>query len=145
MAFLTQRNFSDAIALRYGWPPQRVLEQCTCDQQFSVHHALICLRLADLCPPSVDVEGSSYIGTIKSATGQQTHYAKCGLCGAAVSVVTFKAKGRRFKCSHGCSHIVQKPSISPRLFGQCTLNILTIYHLLTKLPGMSLLSSCCNP
>ena len=46
------------IALRRGWPLQRVPEQCACGQRFSVHHALI----------SVDVEGSSYIDTIKSAT-----------------------------------------------------------------------------
>ena len=47
----------------------------------------------------------------------------CGLRGAVVSVVAFKAKGRGFKSTHGCSHIVPKPSISPALFGQCTLNI----------------------
>ena len=39
----------------------------------------------------------------------------------------FWAKGRGFKSTHGCSHTVQKSSISPRLFGQCTLlYILTI-------------------
>ena len=43
--------------------------------------------------------------------------------GTVVSVVAFKANGRGFKSTHGCSHTVQKPSISPRLFGQCTLNI----------------------
>ena len=47
----------------------------------------------------------------------------CGLHGAVVSVVAFWAKSRGFKSTHGCSHTVQKPSISPRLFGQCTLNI----------------------
>ena len=47
----------------------------------------------------------------------------CGLRGAVVSVVAFWAKGRGFKSTHGCSHTMQKPSISPRLFGQCTLII----------------------
>ena len=51
-----------------------------------------------------------------------THVAY-SLRGAVVSVVAFWAKGRGFKSTHGCSHTVQKPSISPRLFGQCTLNI----------------------
>ena len=57
----------------------------------------------------------------------------CGLRGAVVSVVAFWAKGRGFKSTHGCSHTVQKLSISPRLFGQCTLNIslpFTIYHII---------------
>ena len=51
----------------------------------------------------------------------------CGLHGAVVSVVAFKAKGRGFKSTHGCSHTVQKPSISPRLFSQCTY--IYTYHL----------------
>ena len=46
-----------------------------------------------------------------------------GLCDAVVSAVAFRAKGRGFKSTHGCSHTMKKPSISPRLFGQCTLNI----------------------
>ena len=37
------------------------------------------------------------------------------------SVLHNRVKGRGFKSNHGCSHTVQKPSISPRLFGQCTL------------------------
>ena len=46
--------------------------------------------------------------------------------------VAFRVKGRGFKSTHSCSHTVQKPSISPRLFCQCTLNIcfpFTIYPL----------------
>ena len=61
----------------------------------------------------------------------------CGLRGAMVSVVVFWAKGRGFKSAHCCSHTVQKPSISPKLFGQCTLNsslLFTIYHLLSTYP-----------
>ena len=42
---------------------------------------------------------------------------------SVVSVVAFRPKGRLFKSTRGCSHIVQKPWISPRLFCQCTLNI----------------------
>ena len=55
----------------------------------------------------------------------------CGLRGALVSVVAFRAWGHGFKSTYGCPHILQKPSISPRLFGQCTLNIyvpFTIYY-----------------
>ena len=37
------------------------------------------------------------------------------MCGAMVSVVAFKAKGREFDSTDGCSHTVQKPSISSRL------------------------------
>ena len=37
----------------------------------------------------------------------------CGLRGAVVSVVAFKAKGRGFKSTHGCSHTVPKPSFNP--------------------------------
>ena len=47
----------------------------------------------------------------------------CGPRGAVVSVIAFNAEGREFKSTHGCSHTMQKPSISPRLFGQCMLNI----------------------
>ena len=60
------------------------------------------------------------------------HHIVCGLRGAVVSVVAFWVKGRGFKSTHGCSHTVQKPLISPRLFGQCTWNIslpFTLYHL----------------
>ena len=50
----------------------------------------------------------------------------CGLCGAVVSVDSFKAKDHGFKSTHGCSHTVQKPSINPRL---------TIYYYLTDCIG----------
>ena len=55
----------------------------------------------------------------------------CGLRGAVVSVVAFKVKGRGLKHIHGCSLTVQKkPSISSRIFCQCTLKyILPTYHL----------------
>ena len=54
---------------------------------------------------------------------------KCGLPGAVVSVVAFKAEGRGFKSTHGCSHTVRKPWISHRLFCHCTFNIyLPLYH-----------------
>ena len=55
----------------------------------------------------------------------------CGLRGAVVRDVGFKAKGRGFKSTHGCSHTVQKPSISPALFGQCTLNICLPFTIFT--------------
>ena len=38
---------------------------------------------------------------------------------------SIRTKDHGFKSTHGCSHTVKKSSISPRLFGQCTLNI---YH-----------------
>ena len=69
--------------------------------------------------------------------------AVCGLRGAVVSVVAFKTKGRGFKSTHGCSHTVKKPSISHRLFGQCTLNIsllFTIYHLHLPLEALAVAS-----
>ena len=55
------------------------------------------------------------------------------LCGTVVSVVTFSF--RWFRSTHGCSHTVQRPLISPRLFGQCTLNI--------YLPFTFYLFGCC--
>ena len=41
--------------------------------------------------------------------------------------VALYAKGCEFKSAHGCCCAVQKPSISPWLFGQCTLNIYPVY------------------
>ena len=68
---------------------------------------------------------------------QETHFHDvCGLRGAVVNVVAFKAKGRGFKSTHGFSHTMQKPSISPALFGQCKLNIYLpftiLYHFICK-------------
>ena len=42
-----------------------------------------------------------------------------------------KGKCRGFKSTHGCSHTVQKPSISPALYGQCTLNIYLPFTIFT--------------
>ena len=36
--------FHDALALRYGWHPSRVLSNCSCGSTFSVEHTLSCNR-----------------------------------------------------------------------------------------------------
>ena len=36
--------FPDALALRYGWTPSRILMDCACGNTFTVEHALSCLR-----------------------------------------------------------------------------------------------------
>ena len=51
----------------------------------------------------------------------------CGLRGAMVSVVAFRADGRGIKSTHSCSHTVQKPSINLRPVSQWTLKY--TYHL----------------
>ena len=42
--------------------------------------------------------------------------------------VALYAKGCGFKSAHGYCRTVQKPSISPWLFGQCTLNIYPVFY-----------------
>ena len=39
---LNRNKFQDAIALRYGWTPDRLPLSCACDATFSVEHALSC-------------------------------------------------------------------------------------------------------
>jgi hypothetical protein len=41
---LHKRAFHDAVALRYGWPPDGVPTRCECGKPFSVDHALNCLK-----------------------------------------------------------------------------------------------------
>ena len=36
--------FRDALALRYGWPPSRIPQNCECGTTFSVDHAFSCPR-----------------------------------------------------------------------------------------------------
>ena len=40
--FLYKGDFKDAMALRYGWLPQRLPKSCVCGQTFSVDHSLTC-------------------------------------------------------------------------------------------------------
>ena len=67
----------------------------------------------------------------------------CGLRNAVVCVVGSKAKGRGFKSTHDCSHTVQKPTISPWLFGQCAFNIYLPFIIYKKKlsSGSSVISS----
>ena len=39
---LHKSAFHDAVALRYGWSPQRTPAHCACGTSFSVEHALSC-------------------------------------------------------------------------------------------------------
>ena len=39
---LHKQAFRDALALRYGWQPSQLPAYCSCDQPFSVQHALSC-------------------------------------------------------------------------------------------------------
>jgi hypothetical protein len=41
---LHRSEFKDAVALRYGWTPERLPLKCACDTPFSVEHALSCPR-----------------------------------------------------------------------------------------------------
>ena len=41
---LSKREFRNAIALRYGWLPERLPSKCVCDETFTVEHALSCPR-----------------------------------------------------------------------------------------------------
>ena len=41
---LHKSAFRDAIALRYGWSPLNTPSHCACGSQFSVQHALSCLK-----------------------------------------------------------------------------------------------------
>ena len=41
---LSKSEFRDAIALRYGWLPERLPSKCVCDETFTVEHALSCPR-----------------------------------------------------------------------------------------------------
>ena len=64
-----------------------------------------------------------------------------GLRDVVVSAVAFRAKGRGFKSTHGCSHTMKKHSISPRLFGKCTLNIYSPFTINPKLrPSQDILA-----
>ena len=44
MVLLSIRAFRDAICLRYGWRPSRLATECVCCNNFTVDHALSCLR-----------------------------------------------------------------------------------------------------
>lgn len=41
---LHKSAFSDALAVRYGWPPKKTPTKCTCGKSFTVEHALLCQR-----------------------------------------------------------------------------------------------------
>ena len=41
---LHRSEFKDAVALKYGWTPERLPLKCACDTPFSVEHALSCPR-----------------------------------------------------------------------------------------------------
>ena len=41
---LHKSGFHDALALRYGWTPTRLLTRCGCGSNFSVEHALSCAK-----------------------------------------------------------------------------------------------------
>ena len=41
---LHKEAFHDALALRYGWTPDRLPSKCTCGASFSVEHALSCAK-----------------------------------------------------------------------------------------------------
>ena len=41
---LHKRAFLDAVALKYGWPPNGLPTSCECGKPFSVDHALNCLK-----------------------------------------------------------------------------------------------------
>ena len=40
---LNKGEFRDAIYLRYGWEPPRLLEKCGCGAKYSVAHAMQCM------------------------------------------------------------------------------------------------------
>ena len=61
-----------------------------------------------------------------------------GLRGAVISVVAFRGNGFGFRSIHGCSHTVKKPWISPKIFGQCTLNIYLPFTIILNLLPISL-------
>ena len=39
---LHKTTFHDAVALRYGWIPARLLQHCPCGAKFSVEHSFSC-------------------------------------------------------------------------------------------------------
>ena len=41
---LTRREFLDALCLRYGWTPANLPSLCSCGRNFTVEHALSCMR-----------------------------------------------------------------------------------------------------
>ena len=45
---LHKRTFHDALALRYGWTPDRLPSKCDCGVSFSVEHTLSVLKEASL-------------------------------------------------------------------------------------------------
>ena len=46
---LNKKEFTDAIALRYGWPLDNLPTQCACGIPFSVDHAMICKKGGFVC------------------------------------------------------------------------------------------------
>ena len=41
---LTKQEFHDAIALRYGWPIEGLPDLCTCGENFTQQHAMVCRK-----------------------------------------------------------------------------------------------------
>ena len=73
---------------------------------------------------AVKLKSSDFLDSKEITTNEQTEREAAGsLRSAVVSLVAFRAKGRGFKSANVGSHNAQKPSISQRLFGQCTLKL----------------------
>ena len=46
---LNKKEFTDAIALRYGWPLDGLPMQCTCGTPFNANHAMVCKKGGFVC------------------------------------------------------------------------------------------------
>ena len=46
---LNKQEFTDALALRYGWPVEGLPEQCACGEEYDLNHAMICKKGGFVC------------------------------------------------------------------------------------------------
>ena len=46
---LNKQEFTDALALRYGWPVEGLPEQCACGAEYDMNHAMICKKGGFVC------------------------------------------------------------------------------------------------